>query len=344
MATNIQLRGGTLALWTQHNPIIAEREMVLETDTEKFKIGNGIDAYLDLPYGGIVGPQGADSTVPGPIGLTGPQGSTGPAGPTGPTGSTGAGIIPGGLAGQVLAKIDGTDFNTEWITNSFETVSHQARAAVAISKGQPVYVSGANGTNMLVSLASNASELTSSKTLGLANATVAVNGTVNIITEGLLAGLNTNGAVAGDAVWLGINGALIYGLANKPVAPAHLVFIGIVTRAHATQGEIFVNPQNGFELQELHNVLLSSPTNGQVLAFDASTGLWINSNISSTSFVYNQSAPSTIWVINHNLGFYPYVLTLDGGGTMIEGEIRYNSNTQVEVEFSTALAGVAHLS
>lgn len=73
MAVPIQLRGGTLALWTQHNPVIAEREMVLETDTDKFKIGNGVDNYLDLPYGGIVGPQG----IQGVQGIQGIQGEAG---------------------------------------------------------------------------------------------------------------------------------------------------------------------------------------------------------------------------------------------------------------------------
>jgi hypothetical protein len=89
MAVQIQLRGGTLAEWTSANPIIAIREMVLETDTSQFKVGNGIDNYLDLPYGGIVGPAGADSTVPGPQGETGPAGPTGATGAVGATGATG---------------------------------------------------------------------------------------------------------------------------------------------------------------------------------------------------------------------------------------------------------------
>ncbi len=67
MAVQIQLRGGTLAEWTSANPIIAIREMVLETDTDKFKIGNGVDNYLDLPYGGLVGPQGETGTFNGTI-------------------------------------------------------------------------------------------------------------------------------------------------------------------------------------------------------------------------------------------------------------------------------------
>jgi hypothetical protein len=56
MAVKIQLRGDTAANWASVNPIIADREMVLETDTDQFKIGNGVDTYSALPYGGIQGP------------------------------------------------------------------------------------------------------------------------------------------------------------------------------------------------------------------------------------------------------------------------------------------------
>jgi hypothetical protein len=158
-------------------------------------------------------------------------------------------------------------------------IQHQVKAGVAINKGQAVYVTSADGTNMIVGLASNASEATSSKTMGLMASTVSTNGFGNVIAEGLLAGLNTNGATAGDPVWLGTNGNLIYGLTNKPYAPAHLVFIGIVTRVNSNNGEIFVKVQNGFELDELHDVDLktTTPVNGHLLGFNGT--LWVNKTI-----------------------------------------------------------------
>jgi hypothetical protein len=158
-------------------------------------------------------------------------------------------------------------------------IQHQVKAGVAINKGQAVYVTSADGTNMIVGLASNASEATSSKTMGLLASTVSINGFANVIAEGLLAGLNTIGATAGDPVWLGTGGNLIYGLINKPYAPAHLVFIGIVTRVNSNNGEIFVKVQNGFELNEIHDVDLktTTPINGDVLGFNGT--LWVNKTI-----------------------------------------------------------------
>ena len=154
------------------------------------------------------------------------------------------------------------------------TLKHEVKAAVAITKGHAVYVSSANGTNIIVSKADNTTEQTSSKTMGLLESTVAANGKTFVITEGLLAGLNTSMAAAGDAVWLGTNGDLLYGIANKPKAPAHMVFIGIVTRSNVSNGEIFVKVQNGFELDELHDVAISSPRNQSIILYDSVNKLW----------------------------------------------------------------------
>jgi predicted heme/steroid binding protein len=155
------------------------------------------------------------------------------------------------------------------------TLKHQVKLGEAINKGQAVYVSSADGTNMIVSKASNASEPTSSKTLGLIETSGVLNDQVNVVTEGLLAGLDTSTAAAGDPVWLGTGGNLIFGLANKPYAPAHLVFIGIVTRVQQNNGEIFVKVQNGFELKEIHDVqITTTPSDNTVLAYETATSLY----------------------------------------------------------------------
>lgn len=73
MADRIQLRGDTAAAWALANPVLAHRELAIETDTLKTKIGDGVTAWNSLGYGGIVGPQGE-------TGATGPQGPQGPQG------------------------------------------------------------------------------------------------------------------------------------------------------------------------------------------------------------------------------------------------------------------------
>jgi hypothetical protein len=204
------------------------------------------------------------------------------------TGGAGGGLPVGGTAGQILTKVDATDYNATWQENYADwtsVVKHTVRnngLAGTITKGTAVYVTGSNGTNMLVGRASNASEATSSKTMGLMQSDITTSGsnqTGFVVTEGLLSGLNTAGQTAGDPVWLGVNGALIYGLINKPYAPAHLVFIGIVTKISAGNGEIFVKVQNGFELNEIHDVdlITTTPINGHLLGFDGT--LWVNKTV-----------------------------------------------------------------
>ena len=195
---------------------------------------------------------------------------------------------------------DPVDLSSIVIPDFVSTVKHLVKAGEAINKGQAVYVTGSTGnagTNMIVSKASNTIEMTSSKTMGLLESTLALNGQGYVIAEGLLAGLDTSAAgAAGDPVWLGTNGNLIYGLLNKPVAPAHLVFIGIVTRKQQNNGEIFVKVQNGFEVEELHNVVLTSKTTGDTIVWNGST--WVNRNINGATGSFTSNDGKTITVTN----------------------------------------------
>lgn len=241
-------------------------------------------------YQGVAGSNGAQ-------GLQGPQGYQGVQGALGPQGLIGLGLTSGGTTGQILAKNSNTDYDTTWIDNYTSQVKHLIKSSVAVNKGQAVYISSADGTNMITSLASNTSDPTSATTIGLVAQTLTTNGIGFVITEGLLTGsgaapLDTSGATAGDPVWLGTGGNLLYGYAAKPYAPAHLVYIGVVTRVSATVGEIFVKVQNGYELAELHDVDLhtNAPTNNQVLTYDSSTDLWKNRDPFSLVFKQVQRA------------------------------------------------------
>jgi hypothetical protein len=55
MAVKIQLRRDTAAAWTSANPVLAQGELGLETDTTYYKIGDGSTAWNSLSYGSIVG-------------------------------------------------------------------------------------------------------------------------------------------------------------------------------------------------------------------------------------------------------------------------------------------------
>jgi len=173
---------------------------------------------------------------------------------------------------------------TTW-TDFFATqVKHLVKndSGITLNKGTVVYTYGANGTNILARRAQATSDQLSAQTLGFLETTLLTNETGYVITNGLISGINTSTASAGDPVWLSPStpGGVVYGLANKPEAPNHLVYLGVVTRANTNNGEIFVHISNGWELDELHNVLITNPSNDQVLTYESATSLWKNKSVS----------------------------------------------------------------
>lgn len=62
------------------------------------------------------------------------------------------------------------------------------------------------------------------------------------------------------------------------------------------------------------------------------------------AYTHTQNAVSSIWTINHNLGFYPNVTTLDSAGTTIEGSIAFTNVNTLTITFSVGLTGTAYLS
>jgi hypothetical protein len=60
MAVQIQLRNDTAANWTSADPILAQGEMGVETDTRLFKIGDGVNNWSDLEYGLLTIPPAID--------------------------------------------------------------------------------------------------------------------------------------------------------------------------------------------------------------------------------------------------------------------------------------------
>ena len=207
----------------------------------------------------------------------------------------------------------------------YETVSNNTGSS--ISKGKAVYVSGAVGASgkLRVSLASNSTESTSTKTFGITRTVIADGAEGEVVSEGLLQSINTVGANDGDPVWLGTNGNLLFGLANKPSAPAHLVFLGIVIRGgQQNTGSMFVKVQNGFELEELHNVSITSPQDGEVLKYDSALGLWVNSGeFATTSYV-----DSAISNIGDSVDSVTSLLGLEGNNDLVISGIE--NQTQVD--------------
>jgi hypothetical protein len=99
--------------------------------------------------------------------------------------------------------------------------------------------------------------------------------------------------------------------AVRPEAPNNGVFIGFCVRKHASTGVIFVNVQNGYELEELHNVYAPSPTNGQVLTYVSGNSRW------EAATVADQSATNELQTLS--VATNTATLSNSGGSVTIAG-------------------------
>jgi hypothetical protein len=146
----------------------------------------------------------------------------------------------------------------------------------SIAKGKVVYISGAQGQRPTITLSDADAESTSSKTFGLTSETIANGAEGFVTTFGVLRGVNTLGLTQGAPLWLSSTAGGY--TTTVPPEPAHSVFIGYVVKAHQTAGEIFVNIQNGYELDELHGVSINGVSEDQTLRYDDASGLWKNTH------------------------------------------------------------------
>ena len=147
-----------------------------------------------------------------------------------------------------------------------------------IPKKSAVYINGASGNRPTITYAQAGTEATSSKTFGVTESDILHNGVGYVVVEGQLNSVDTSMFTEGQLLWLSpsVPGGLT---TTKPSAPNHMVFIGYVVRSHPTEGTIEVKIQNGFELQELHNVAINGVAEGDALVYEASTQLWKNKPI-----------------------------------------------------------------
>lgn len=168
--------------------------------------------------------------------------------------------------------------------------------SVAITKGQVVYAFGATGNRMSVKLAYNTSDATSAKTIGVvSDSSISAGGTGTITMVGVVDGLSLGSYTDGDQLYLGATAGTVTNV--KPYAPNHLVYVGIVERANNGNGELYVRIQNGYELDEIHDVQITgTPAAGSLIIRDATTSLWKNATLTAGTNIAVTNADASITV------------------------------------------------
>lgn len=131
----IQFRRGTAAEWTSANPVLLEGEMGVETDTNKFKIGNGVGTWTALSYGGLVGPAVTVDAVPtngsaNAVSSDGVFDALALKAPLADAALTGNPTVPTQTAGNNSTRIANTAFVTTAMANAIAGLVNSSPAAL----------------------------------------------------------------------------------------------------------------------------------------------------------------------------------------------------------------------
>jgi hypothetical protein len=152
-----------------------------------------------------------------------------------------------------------------------------------LTKGQVVYITGAGGGDKFpgFSLALATGDNTSARTIGVIANDITSNGKGYAISFGKLEGIDTSAYNVGDTLYLSWTSSGSF-TGAKPQAPYHMVRVGTVLRqGNSSNGVIFVTIQNGYELEELHDVRITNPQNNQAILWNSTSGVWANEQIST---------------------------------------------------------------
>jgi hypothetical protein len=184
---------------------------------------------------------------------------------------------------------------------TFPTIATEAQRLITevynetgatLTKGTVVYINGGHGNLPTITKAIATGDATSAQTYGVVQTDITNNNNGFVVVIGSLMNLDTQAYTDGTQLYLSSTVAGQW-TSTKQYAPAHLVYVGIVTRSHPTQGVVEVRIQNGFEMDELHNVSAQTPSNNQGLFYNTSTSLWENKSI-ATALGYTPADDSLV--------------------------------------------------
>lgn len=160
-------------------------------------------------------------------------------------------------------------------------------SGVSLVDGQAVYCTGSSGQRLTVALAQANSTPTTATILGIVTEPITNNSSGFITVNGMVNGLNTTGYADGTVLYLSASTPGGWST-TRPAAPNHGVMLGYVVKGNSGgSGSIFVNTQNGYQLSELHDVLITSVANNNLLQYDNTIPAWKNVSSPTISTINN---------------------------------------------------------
>ncbi len=186
--------------------------------------------------------------------------------------------------GTVRLSVKGNTYSVPIGQSVIARVHNSTGTNLLRTNYQVVKVAGAQGQRLAVSLAQANNDANSASTLGLVCENISNNQEGFIVNIGTITNINTTGNLQGET-WndgdvLYLSPTILGAITKvKPAAPQHTVIIGYVEYAHANNGKIYVKIDNGYELEELHDVAPTPYVNNGLLYRDTTLNLWKSATI-----------------------------------------------------------------
>lgn len=210
---------------------------------------------------------------------------------------------PTGNSTQYIAG-DGTliTFPTLATANKLTATVYNQTGAT-LTKGTVVYINGAHGNLPTVAKSLASGEGTSAGTYGFVAANIGNNSSGTIVIAGVAENLDTQAYTDGDKLYLSPTVAGGW-TTTKPSAPDHMVYLGVVTRAHPTLGTIQLRIANGFEVAELHDAAISDPQDADLFVYESATSLWKNKSFATLGLLTVSAGDAAYYPLSSNPAGY----------------------------------------
>jgi len=255
---------------------------------------------------------------------------------------------------ETLVK-DNTTGLVQWTKQATAGKVHlYVKAMEDLRAGHTVYASGAVGNSGAIEvnkyIANNT--IDERRFVGIIESDLRTGEFGYAITIGTLKGIETRGNGITETIgetWL--EGDILFvsdtyagEMTNvQPTAPHQVIPCAFVLKK-GPNGTIAIRAYDlGYHINELHDVQVTTPTDGQVLTYDSSTEVWRNTSNADKHYTHTQSVSASQWVITHNLNKYPAVQVIDSANNFCVGEVTHNSVNQLTLDFRASFSGIAYL-
>jgi len=261
-----------------------------------------------------------------------------------PTGTTGVGVMRWNDSdGTVDLGLKGGNVTLQVGQEQVLRVVNKTGADLLESQYRAVRIrlaaeGGSQGQRLAVVLAQGNNDANSTDTIGIVTETITNNLEGFICTSGIIRGINTTGSLQGetwadgDIIYLSptIAGAIT---TVKPTAPNHSVILGYVIYAHNVNGKIFVKCETGYEIGELHDCYVPTPSNNDGIFWNTANLRYQNNTIAG-ALGYTPVPSTRTLTINGTA----YDLSADrswtvstGGTTIYSGDGTISGNRTVNI-------------